>query len=177
MTTNSFAEALRGGDRRSIGKADEVAAIVAREPKRFGDLFACLSHTDGLVRMRAADALEKISRDHADWFVRHRDALLGWRVDDGTAEVRWHLVLICARLTLSGAEATTLMRRMEKLVRDDDDSRIVKVMALEAAAMLRDKHPALEEDFRNLRQWALWSPWPSLQARARKLGEPHGTDS
>jgi len=170
MAKDSFAEVLRGGDRRSIGEADQVAAAVVTHPQRFNELFQCLSHTDPLVRLRAADALEKISRDHADWFARHRDVLLGWRVDDGTPEVRWHLVLICARLKLSRDEAAALMRRLEKLVREDD-SRIVKVMALEAAALVRNAHPQFEEAFVKLRQWAEWSPWPSLQARARKLGE------
>lgn len=167
---NAFAEALHGGDRRSIGEADAVAATVLTHPERFNELFACLSHTDDIVRMRAADALEKVSRDHPEWFARQRDALLGWRVGDSSAEVRWHLVLICARLKLSRDEAAALMRRLDKLVREDD-SRIVKVMSLEACAILRAAHPELEEAFTKLRQWAEWSPWPALQARARQLGE------
>jgi hypothetical protein len=54
---------LRQGDRRSIGKADEVVALVLRQPRHLPVLAAGLWHPDPLVRMRAADALEKVSPD------------------------------------------------------------------------------------------------------------------
>jgi alpha-beta hydrolase superfamily lysophospholipase len=53
---------LEGGDRRSVGRADEVAALVSRNPKLFPQLIAGLWSDDPLVRMRAADAAEKVTR-------------------------------------------------------------------------------------------------------------------
>ena len=50
---------LRGGDRRSIGKVDEVVAVVEKEAAQFKYLVSGLFDPDPIVRMRAADAMEK----------------------------------------------------------------------------------------------------------------------
>lgn len=54
-------ERVAGGDRRSIGRSNEVVAAVLHEPSLFGVLFGGLWKSDPLIRMRAADALEKIT--------------------------------------------------------------------------------------------------------------------
>ena len=54
MPSEDILSALGGGDRRSTGRADEVAALVADEPRLFPKLMAGLWSTDPLIRMRAA---------------------------------------------------------------------------------------------------------------------------
>ena len=54
--------ALLEGDRRSIGRADEVAATVSKNHGLFPRLMRGWWSEDPLVRMRAADASEKITR-------------------------------------------------------------------------------------------------------------------
>ena len=58
---------LRGGDRRSIGKVAEVVSAVRKTPDLFNDLVTGLFEEDPLVRMRAADAMEKISSDNPEF--------------------------------------------------------------------------------------------------------------
>lgn len=53
MVTSSLLRKLEGGDRRSIGRADEVVAAVLRQPRLFGALFAGLSVEDSVVRAPA----------------------------------------------------------------------------------------------------------------------------
>ena len=53
---------LRGGDRRSIGQSNHVAALVARHPACFAELVRGLHHPDPVVRMRAAE--------NARWILR-----------------------------------------------------------------------------------------------------------
>ena len=55
---------LRGGDRRSIANVSEVVAAVRKKPGLFKDLIAGLFDEDPVVRMRAADAMEKISLEN-----------------------------------------------------------------------------------------------------------------
>lgn len=62
MKSNEILSNLRGGDRRSIGKVGEVVGAVQKKPDLFKDLVAGLFEADPVVRMRAADAMEKISR-------------------------------------------------------------------------------------------------------------------
>lgn len=163
-----FSHMLKGGDRRSIGRADKAAALVHRYPDRFPELWACLSDADPLVRMRAADALEKLSRKVPALFEKHKPALLSGRLDDGAMEVRWHLLAILGRLSLSRREAKQAVRALERHLHDDD-SRIVKVMALQAAADISDQRPELAATARKMLDWALTSPWPSVRARARRI--------
>jgi hypothetical protein len=56
---------LEDGDRRSIGRVNEVVSEVIKNSALFKQLIGGLFVEDPLVRMRAADAIEKISLDHA----------------------------------------------------------------------------------------------------------------
>lgn len=67
---------LAGGDRRSIGAVHSVVAQTLRDPSLVQDLVAALRSPDPVVPMRAADALEKISRHHSDWLIKYRARLL-----------------------------------------------------------------------------------------------------
>jgi hypothetical protein len=60
--------------------------------------------------MRAADALEKFSITHAALLQPHADELLSEMFDDGSKEVRWHLISITSRVTLSGAQAARFVQ-------------------------------------------------------------------
>jgi hypothetical protein len=51
------------GDRRSIGRVNEVVEDVLRDPVLFGAVFAGMVSEYPIVRMRAADAVEKITRE------------------------------------------------------------------------------------------------------------------
>jgi len=163
-----IASLLAGGDRRSIGQAEAVLALLRRDAARFDNVFSCLMHADPLVRMRAADALEKFSRDNAASFTPHQGALLARTLEDGTAEMRWHLIAITARLPLDTGQAVSFCQYLEERLRHDD-SRIVKVAALQAACDLGGQHAALAERVGRMLRFARASVWPSLRARANIL--------
>lgn len=162
-----FATMLAGGDRRSIGAADRVATLVHETPARFRELWECLRHPDPLVRMRAADTAEKVTRAAPGLLGAVRDDLLGWLLDDGTKEVRWHLVMLAERLPLTHEEATALLRRYETLVATDR-SRIVQAEALDAATRLARRFPDMALRVRALIDAAEHAPAPALRARARR---------
>jgi hypothetical protein len=58
--TMSILAKLEGGDRRSIGNSEEVVQTVSKNPALFEELFSGLLADDPVVRMRAADAIEKL---------------------------------------------------------------------------------------------------------------------
>ncbi|MGC1903907.1 MAG: hypothetical protein WA715_08825 [Candidatus Acidiferrum sp.] len=62
---------LRGGDRRSIGRANEVAALIAKDPRLFPELVSGLWSDDHIVRMRAA-AAEKVTREQPQLLRPHK---------------------------------------------------------------------------------------------------------
>lgn len=110
-----FAEALQGGHHNSLGRTEEVVAIVLAHRARLEELFAVLAVPDGLVRLRAGDALEKVCRERPDWFVPHVDRIIG---DVGAIEqpsVQWHVaqMLHHVRGDLSAGQA----RRADALLK------------------------------------------------------------
>ena len=147
---------------------EELAAC----PARFAELWACLTCLDPLVRMRAADALEKYSRDCPAAFDGYKDALLAQALDDGSAEVRWHLIAITSRLRLRPAEVRHFVRYLHDRLRNDA-SRIVKVTALQAAADLSGE-PTVAAEIAEMLAFAESSAWPSVAARARKIALTRG---
>ena len=52
---------LTGGDRRSIGRSNEVVADVLADPSLFDLIFDAIASDDPLIAMRAADAVEKVT--------------------------------------------------------------------------------------------------------------------
>ncbi len=60
--TNTVSK-LKGGDRRSIGNVSAVVAAVGKKPGLFKDRVGGLFDPNPIVRMRAADAMEKCAAD------------------------------------------------------------------------------------------------------------------
>ncbi len=158
---------LAGGDRRSIGRANEVVDLVRRRPKQVGVLSNCLWDPDACVRMRAADALEKLSRERPELLQPYRKQLLRLLEETDQREVRWHLVMILPRLRLTTPErrrATDLL-----VFYLEDSSSIVKTCAMEGLAHLAVQDKGLRPMVLNLLRACVVRGTPAMQARGRIL--------
>ena len=67
---------LQKGDRRSIGRSNEVVAEVLSNPRLFRVVFSELSAGDPLIRMRSADAVEKITAQGPDLLRSYKNKLI-----------------------------------------------------------------------------------------------------
>lgn len=167
MSRPKIATLLHGADRRSIGRSGEVVRLVLKDPRRFGELMACLWSEDPAVRLRAADAAEKVSVKRPDLLQRHKAELLGLLAETTQIELRWHLAQIIPRLQLSARER---QRAVEVLRRYLEDRRsIVRTFGLQALFDLSQNDAALRDNVRQLLETALQSGTPAMKARARKL--------
>lgn len=158
---------LQGGDRRSTGAADEVAAEIAADEALFATVFAGMVGDDPVVRMRAADAIEKATRESPALLQPYKERLLGEVAAVAQQEVRWHLAQMIARLTLDPAEqerAVTLLARFLQ-----DESRIVQVNAMQALADLAAEDDALRAEVAPMLRRLTESGSPAVRARGRKL--------
>ena len=164
---SSILELLAGGDRRSIGRADKVAAIVSKNPARFPGLIDGFWSEDPLVRMRAADAAEKASRKNPGLLAPHKAELLGLMAETGQQELRWHLAVMVPRLVLNAKER----QRAAAFLKDylDDRSSIVKTFALQGLADLGQQDPDMRVPVIDLLHRAECSGTPAMKARSRKL--------
>lgn len=133
--------ALSSGDRRSIGRANEVVAHVLEKPDSVRLLIGALSDMDPVIRMRAVDALEKVSVSHNEWLDPHAQDLIGFARNSGQQEVRWHMAQILPRLALSGPQRLSVTRIFFDYL--EDDSKIVRAFAMTALAQFAVEDPHL----------------------------------
>src|SRR5690606_19897772 len=158
---------LAGTDRRSTGRADEVAAEIAGDQALFDEVFAAILFDDPVVRMRAADAVEKASRQHPERLLPHKEALLGAVAEIQQQEVRWHLAQMLPRLPLDPSERDGAVATLDGVLHAT--STIVRVDALEALAALARVNAELEAKVLRRLVEVLESGAPAEKARARML--------
>ena len=158
---------IAGGDLRSIGRANEVVALVMREPKRMKEVVNCLSDADACIRMRAADVLEKVSREQAKVVQPFRTRLLGLLAEATQKEVRWHLALTIPRLRLSPPECRFVADSLKSYL--EDHSSIVKTFALQGLSDLTAQCEDLKPAVSDLIQLCIQTGSPAMRARGRIL--------
>lgn len=160
-------EKLTGGDLRSTGRSDEVVAEVLRRPEWFGDLFDGIMEHDPVVRMRAADAVEKITAVKPDLLAPYCSAVLDQLTEIPQQEVRWHICQLIPRLQLDAAERRRAAEKLKSFLHDK--SRIVRTFALQALADLALRDPGLRDEVFRLLEENADCGVPSVAGRSRKL--------
>lgn len=158
---------LRGGDRRSIGNADEVAAAVLQEPGLFPELFAGLLDDDPVVQMRAADAVEKTTRKRPDLLQPWKRQLLEIVAQSDEKEIRWHVAQMLPRLKLTPGELDHAVQILNGYLQDT--SSIVKTFSMQALADLALQEPTLLDDVLPILQHLTLTGTPAMKSRGRKL--------
>jgi hypothetical protein len=160
-------EKLSGGDRRSIGRSEEVVADILAQPDRFGELFECILTPDPLVRMRAADAAEKLTAKRPDLLQPHKDSLLHQVAQIPQQEVRWHVAQMLPRLQLSMQERQEAVSVLERYL--EDHSKIVVTFSMQALADLALQDASLRPQVRARIEQLSASGSPAIRSRGRKL--------
>lgn len=124
-----FADMLRGGHPNSLGKTDQVIAIVLADRGRLDDLFAAIADPDEVVRMRVGDALEKVCREQPAWFVSRIDHIVDVLGDIDQPSVRWHVaqMLRHLRADLSPAQEQRAKRLLQRNLTTSTDWIVLNV--------------------------------------------------
>jgi hypothetical protein len=170
MARKNILGLLEGGDRRTIGRADQVAAMVSKDPKMFPELIAGLWSGDPLVRMRAADASEKVTRTNRELLQPYKKELLGLMAETQEQELRWHLAAMIPRLPLNIRERQLAVTLLNGYL--EDRSSIVKTSALQGLAELAnltDGDSSLRLKVIEVLREATRNGTPAMKARSRKL--------
>lgn len=156
---------LSGGDRRSIGNANKVVAHVLKNPSLFAALFNGLNHEGGLIRMRAADAIEKISRSKPGLLKPYTNELIKKTAKSDQAEVRWHLAQIFSRIILTAPQKKYVIKILISYF-ENDNSAIVKTCSLQTLFEFSKTDAQLEKTVRRLIKKAGHSTSAALRKRA-----------
>jgi hypothetical protein len=158
---------LEGGDRRSIGRVEEVITEVLANSQLIKILIDGLFVDSPLVRMRAADALEKISSDHPQYLKPFKKKIIRLAAQTEQQEVRWHVAQMITRLHLTPKEKSTMTDILFDYLHDK--SNIVITFSLQAladfAAQDKTLRPRVIKVLNNLIQTGS----PAVKNRGKKL--------
>lgn len=166
-TMHPIIEMLKDGDRRSIGRASDVVGQILKEPDLFDLLISGMCLDDPILRMRCADAAEKITAIHPEYLLPHKNVFLTALTKVDQAEVRWHVAPMLARLPLSDIEQKEVAGILTVYLKDR--SSIVKTASIQALFDLAMRnHSLLPLALRHIKEVVVLGT-PAMQARSRKL--------
>lgn len=166
-SSKKLLDKLRGGDRRSIGQSNAVAALVLRRPALFPQLMQGLWNSDPLIRMRAADAAEKVSLHRPNLLEPFKTKLLRMLDEATQQELRWHLAQMIPRLHLSKKDRVRAASVFRLYL--GDQSSIVKTSAMQAMADLASTDDDLVPEVKELLIKLTEVGTAAMRARGRKL--------
>lgn len=136
---NQILSWLSGGDLRSDGLANEVAKFVLENPHTFEDLFAGLSEEDDVVRGRAADAIEKISRRRPDLPKEHIPEMIRIAGDEPVAMVKMHMAMLFGHMAVYPECTGQLMAALILMLADK--SVFTRSWAIVSLCIIARKYP------------------------------------
>jgi len=123
-----------GGTSNSLGRVDEVVALVKGDRSRLEELYHCLFDEDAWVRMRAADALEKVCREFPAWMLPYVDGFAREFAESGQPSIQWHLAQIYRQIDLTDDQKAVAIGWLQRLVSTPDVDWIVAANAMDTLA-------------------------------------------
>ena len=160
---------LEGGDRRSLGNVGQVVEDVRNDPSLFEILIDGLFMDSPLIRMRTADAVEKITTDHCEYLQPFKQRLILLSGRTTQQEIKWHLAQILPRLKLKSNEKKAVVKNLFDFL--NDRSKIVVTFALQALADFAEEDEKLRPRVIRVVEELIETGSPAIKSRSRKLLE------
>lgn len=161
-------EKLKGGDLRSTGNAEEVVSDILENPELFAEVFDGMLNENAIIRMRAADAIEKVSRFHPEYLEPYKKRLIHEVSQIEQQEVRWHVAQMFSYLEFEEIERKEVINMLFLWI-EKSDSKIVIVNSMQTLADLAEKdsdiRPLIIKKFESLIKIGS----PAIVSRGRKL--------
>jgi hypothetical protein len=152
-----------------------VVKEILRDPKLFSLVFEAMLHDDPVVRMRAADAIEKVTVSRPELLQAHKRKLLGKVAAQEQQEVRWHVALLLPRLRLSPKERNQAVAILFDYL--EDKSSIVKTFAMQSLADFAARDRRLSARVVPILKHLTDTGTPAMRSRGRKLLKALGAEA
>ena len=159
---------LKGGDLRSIGRAEEVVQDILRSPSLFGEVFDGMLNDDPLIRMRSADTLEKVSSKHPEYLQPYKTRLISEVSKIKQKEVRWHVAQMFSRLEINDRERDRMIKILLSYI-DTSESKIVKTFSMQTLADLAKRDEAIRPQIIKILKNLVGTGSAAMKNRGNKL--------
>ena len=158
---------LRGGDLRSIGRSNEIVAEIKENPMLIEEVFPGLRDRDPVLKARAADVIEKATREKPELLLDHKKELISILKKEKQQEVCWHIAQMIPRLKYTPQEEGVVIQALNHYL--SHKSKIVRVSAMEALTDLAQRNKSLLKEVTKTIRFHAQTGSPAVQARGRKL--------
>ena len=159
---------LRGDDLRSIGKADEVVQDILNDPSLFKEVFEGMLNKDPVIRMRSADAIEKVSAKRPEYLRPFKSKLINQISKIEQQEVRWHVAQMFSYIKINKIERDKIIKILLSYI-VTDESKIVKTFSMQTLADLAEKDEQIKPKIINLIKGMIKNGSPAIISRGKKL--------
>ena len=168
MSKLLYEQLLNSGDLRGLDGVEMVVKMIDSQAE-FDILFTCLRSKNRLIVMRAADAIEKITRKRPQYLEKHKVDILQFCSIVQNKELKWHLAQLVTRIMMDNAEFRYVCSILEQWALDPNESKICRVNALQSLFELYSIHRKNPENLIKLMSKLEDEDIPSLNARIRHL--------
>lgn len=158
---------LNFGDLRSAGKSEEVIKLVLNNPDMFDSVVNSIFSDKPATRMRASDAVEKLTIEHPEWLKPYKKLFFSNIAEINQKEVRWHVAQILPRFNLTSREREKVFNLMLNYL--EDKSQIVKTFAMQALTDIAMQDKSYVKRVRPIVLNLMRNGAPSQQSRGKKL--------
>ncbi|MBK7599981.1 MAG: hypothetical protein IPJ07_16250 [Acidobacteria bacterium] len=169
MTLPPLLEKLSGGDRRSIGRSNEVVAHVIADTKLFDVIFDGIMNEDPLIRMRCADAVEKSQRFIQNCSKNTKRRSSRFFRKSNNPEVRWHIAQMFSRLKLNRRDRRRVYGILQKFLSDRNQSSIVRTFSMQALTDLAAADVELRLPITHQIEELTATGTPAMKSRGKRL--------
>lgn len=136
-----------GGKANSLGRVNDVIENVLEDQGRLEELYGCLFNEDAWVRMRAADALEKVCRQHPAWLLSYIDRFFEDLSTSTQPSIQWHLAQIYRQVALTDSQKRVVVRWLAQLLSSKDVDWIVGANAMDTLGQFTKEGAFAVADF------------------------------
>jgi len=167
-----FREELVGGPKRELHNAGVVSAVLA-EPSRVGELFDCALDPDEYVRMRAADALEKVCHQDPAIVAPICGRVLAELAASDQPSVQWHVAQILGQVPLDGRQRWRAVQVVRRYLETSGDW-IVLSHSMDTLAGFAEHDPSLRRAIDPSLARLVGDPRKAVAKHARRIRERLG---
>jgi len=121
--TQPFEEILTGGHPNSLGRTEEVVALVVADPGRFDELYRCYQSDDDVVRLRVSSAMKRLEIARHDLLIPYIGRLISEIGTLDQASAQWTLAILFDKLKpdMSPTQAEQALDLLKRNLAKHDD--------------------------------------------------------
>ena len=166
----SVRDALSGGTRTSVGKADQVVEKLLKAPSGLSEVYELFLDEDPVVAMRSSYVAMRVAEQKPESVQPFAKDLLKNLELYTQQEVRWHIPQLLVHLDLTRAQRK---RAYEVIMNwaETDKSKIVGYYSFQAAADFAETDSTLLQDFIPRIRKANKTGAKSIQNRCKKIAK------